>query len=271
MRLTASHAVTALVCTLAACASAPATVIEETRPASVAVVPAPVPVEETPARPVREFALPADWSTLPKPEFEARLAAWTREGAVLQAGDAALAELGRALAASDATSVRAAVILGNTRDQRAYDVLADRLEARVPEGSRSTAGDVVAAAACASTRPAPESLSRLEALATGPRPHPVFLVRVECALTSVSDGRITCIPFLLDVLREGTSTAVKQPNFPRLDWMDERVLRLQDRVARELSARAGIDCAYRARGPLAAREKEIARLAQLLQGAPAPK
>jgi hypothetical protein len=99
----------------------------------------------------------------------------------------------------------------------------------------------------------------------------VFVVRVECALTSLAGERDACIPFLLDILREGTSAAVKNPSWPRLDWTNERNLRLQDRIAHELSARAGIDCAYRARGPLAAREKEIARLVQLLQLSPAPK
>src|SRR6187551_1970895 len=119
----------------AACRSAP----PPAQPAPPAVAqpevaaPRPPPAPETPALPVKPFALPSDWSTLPPEAFEAVLAAATREECVLRLDDAALAELGRALAASDAASVRAAVILGNTRDPRAFDVLVARLEARAPE------------------------------------------------------------------------------------------------------------------------------------------
>ncbi len=221
-------------------------------------------------RPTRAYALPGDWSALAPREFEALLAGFPRDGTVTLFSDADLSALGEALRPGDATSVRAATLLAATRDPRAFEVLMRRLEARLPEGTRDLAGDVVAAAATASVLPAPEAAARIEALAGGPAPHPALLVRVECALTSLALGRDGVIPFLLDFLREGTAQAVRRPTWRRIDWNDERQLRTQDRVARALCARAGVECRYRARGPLAVREAEIARLADILAALGAP-
>mgnify|MGYP007080174682 CR=1 FL=1 len=237
----------------------------------VAPVATALPVREVPARSVRELGLPQDWKVLSDEAFDATLAQWTKDGASLRLSDTDLAELGRALGASDASSARAAVILGNTRDARAFEPLVQRLEARVPEGGRELSGDVVAAAACASVAPSRAALARVEALAVGARPHPALRVRVECALTCLALGRTAVVPFLLDVLREGTSAASKNTSWRRLDWTDEGTLRLQDRIGRAVSDAAGIECLYRARGPLAVREREIARLARHFQANPPAK
>lgn len=257
----------------AACAGAPTAVpppVTEITLTAPAAEPPP-PARDVPVRASRDVVLPRDWSTLEQARLDEELSAWGRDGAIARLDEATLAELARALGSSDATSVRAAVILSCTGDPRAFEVLLQRLEARVPEGSRNQAGDVVAAAGTAVLAPAAEAMSRVEALAIGTRPHPCFLVRVECALASLAAGRDAAIPFLLDLLREGTNSAVKNANWRRVDWADERSLRLQDRIAQALSDRAGIECAYRSRGPLAAREREIVRLAQLLSGVPEPK
>lgn len=226
------------------------------------------PATEPPARPARPFTLPEGWSALSPEAFGALLDTFPTDGTLSRLDEPLLRELGDALARSDTTSVRAAALLARTRDPRAFDLLIARLEARVGEGMRELGGDIVAAAAAVTLRSDDEAALRLEELATGRNPHPALLVRVECALAALAARRDGAIPFLLDFLREGTTAAVKRPSWRRIDWNDERQLRTQDRVARALSARAGVDCTYRARGPLASRESEIARLAGLLAGAP---
>ncbi|MBL8857559.1 MAG: hypothetical protein JNL28_03510 [Planctomycetes bacterium] len=222
-------------------------------------------------RRTRELRLPPNWSTLERAAFASALEEWTRDDVLLRFDDADLSALARALQASDESSVRAAVILGNTRDPRAFDRLATRLEARVPDNGRSVAGDVVAASACASVLTTRADGARLEALALGPDPHPVLEVRVECALTALYAGRDAGIPFLLDLLREGTAGAVRNPNWRRIDWNEPRLQRLQDRAARALSARAGIECEYRAGGSPTGRERALVRLAHILQTPASPR
>lgn len=232
----------------------------------------PVPSAITaPPSEVRDVTLPAAWATATRTEFASSIAAWSRDESVKRLDDQALAVLARALGESNEISVRAAVILGNTRDARAGDVLLARLEARTPEGARSLAGDIVAAAAFSSSANARDAAVRLANLATGSTAHPVLDVRVECALASLHLGRDTAIPFLLDLLREGTTTAVAKPTWRRIDWDSQRCQDLQDRAAEALSARAGIECAFKAGAPLAVREHEIERLARLVQSAPAQK
>ncbi len=212
-----------------------------------------------------EVALPADWSSTPRDAFAADLQRWLPIDGRIRLDAASIATLSRALRPSDENSVRAAVILGRTQDPRAGDVLLARLEARVPERPGMLfAGDVVAAAAFSSGASAPDAGARLEALSRGSGAHPVLDVRVECAAASLLLGRDGAIPFLLAFLREGTSAQDPRPDWTRLDFDDERLLRLQDRAARALSAHLGIACAFRAHASVAVRESEIARLSNLI-------
>jgi hypothetical protein len=97
-------------------------------------------------------------------------------------------------------------------------------------------------------------------------------VRVECAVASLALGNDGAIPFLLGLLREGTPAAVSRPDWTRLDADDQRLMRLQDRAARALCDRVGIECAFRAQASIAARQSEIVRIsnlvANLAHGAP---
>jgi hypothetical protein len=211
-----------------------------------------------------ESALPADWASAPREAFAADVERWLPIDGSVRLDAPSIATLSRALWPSDETSVRAAVILGRTRDPRAGEVLLARLEARVPERPGMLfAGDVVAAAAFSRGAGAPDAGARLEALSAGPRAHPVLDVRVECAAAGLLLGRDGAIPLLLALLREGTPAQVQRPDWTRLDPDDERLLRLQDRAAAALSARVGVACAFRAHASVAVRESEIARLSNL--------
>jgi hypothetical protein len=215
---------------------------------------------DTPARP--EVALPADWNSASRADFARSLDGWLPLDAGARLDERALATLARALGAGDETSVRAAVILGRSRDERAAEILLARLETRAR--SSSSAGDVVGAAAFARGLSSADAAARLVELCAGRTPHPVLDVRVECAISSLALGRDGAIPFLLALLREGTAQAAQRPDWTRLDPDDPRLLLLQDRAARALSDRAGIECTFRAQGSLASRESEIVRLANLM-------
>jgi hypothetical protein len=212
-----------------------------------------------------EIALPADWADLPREKFSADLDRWLPIGGRVRLDADSIATLGRALWPADEISVRAAAILGRTLDPRAGAVLLARLEARVPERPDILfAGDFVAASAFSCGMSTTDAGPRLEALARGPKAHPVLDVRVECAAASVFLGRDGALPFLLALLREGTPAQDPRPDWTRLDPDDERLLRLQDRAARVLSDRVGIQCAFRAHASIAARESETTRLANLV-------
>jgi hypothetical protein len=213
----------------------------------------------------KEVALPADWATSSRESFTADLDRWLPVGGRVRLGADSIVVLSSALWPADETSVRAAAILGRTLDPRAAAALLTRLEARVPERPDILfAGDVVAASAFTCGTITPDAAARLEALAHAPKPHPVLDVRVECAVASLILGHDGAIPFLLAILREGTPAQDPRPDWTRLDPDDERLLRLQDRAARALSDRVGIECAFRAHASVAARESETARLANLV-------
>lgn len=219
----------------------------------------------------RELALPGDWTTMSRAAFARALDEWTAGVDVLRLNDSTLTQLAAALAASDEIAVRAAVVLGRSRDPRGGEALLVRLEQRVPEGSRSLASDVVAAESFVGGAVARDAAARLETLARGATAHPVLDVRVSCAAASVALGRDGAIPFLLAVIREGTPNALVKPDWRRLDWGERRMQLLMDRAAKALSARAGIECVYRADAALSAREDEIVRLTRILSTAPSGK
>ncbi len=170
-------------------------------------------------------------------------------------------ELQAALAETPATSVRAAVLLGRSRDPAAGQILAARLEQRVAGAERiSDSGDVVAAGALVPLCDAALA-GRLAALAIGPAPHPDLDVRVECARTALRAGRDDVAPFLLSVLRIGTRAGRAEGTFwpppPHTAWPRER-------AAEVLAWRAGLENHYSADASLDDRDREAERFAAKL-------
>ncbi len=235
---------------VAACKSKPEPVLPLTVPIGPALTIAPA------------WQPPPDWATMGLAEFEELvLESLPQDRITLLTGDA-LRELALALDRMDESSVRAAVILARSSSDQAADVLWNRLKRRVlgPERN-SDAADVVAAAALGRF-PRPERFWRIVRLVDGPHPHPDLEVRVECACTALHAGFDRVIPFLLKVLRIGTT----------IGRADERDFAVSDtsawvraRAAEALSARAGVLVTYRADAPIAEREKEIRALEERLQ------
>jgi hypothetical protein len=252
---------------LAACRAAPAPSV---RPATVeptTVVDPPVSPEAAapalPAPPAFEFALPSDWADRARPAFEELLAHELDGTRIARLEDSALETLRRALAAAGESAVRAALILARSRDPRAGEVLLAELEGRAPRAASEPVASV-AAASFARWASARDASARLEALAVGKSPHALLDVRVECAAVALGLGRDAVIPFLLDVLREGTPSAASKPNWSRPDWTSGAFDAVQSCAARALSARARVPCTYRPEAAIAEREAEAARLARIL-------
>jgi hypothetical protein len=92
-------------------------------------------------------------------------------------------------------------------------------------------------------------------------------VRVECARSAIALGRDDSIPYLLTVLRIGTTAGRvlgRDENEYDLAWA-------QVRAAEALSARAGTEVRFLPEASVRDREKEAARLEALLPGAPEKK
>ena len=212
---------------------------------------------------VREFVVPAGWESLTNLAFERAIDLWLPAGERRHASEATLADLGRALGGFDATAMRAAVILARTRDPRAGEVLLARLEERgapPPGESHRDAADVVAAAAFGAGMTAREAAARLNGLSIGRRPHPSLPVRVECARGVIALGRDDPIPFLLSVLRTGTtagSVVGPETDPDDLAWA-------QVRAAEALAARAGTTSRFLPEASMRDREAEATRLEGLL-------
>ena len=243
--------------------------------------------EEAPVPPPPVFDLHPEWSTNTALAFERALEVWLPEGRAVRLTAASLAMLSAALERSDPIAVRAAVLLARSRDPDAGEVLLARLEQRITHGASPNrafdpetedaasrrpapfsadagpdldASDVVAAAAFADWTLAMDAAQRLQALAIGPHPHPDLEVRVECARSALALGRDAVIPFLVRILREGTSQATSAPDYDRtqaFDWV-------QMRAAEALSARAGVACRFRTQASVKWREQEALRLEKLL-------
>lgn len=247
--------------------------ISKERELEVGAVDAQAPPEESPAQdppgdpPVALFEAPAGWESLTDLAFERAIDGWLPEGEARRVSETTLADLRRALGGPEITAVRAAVMLARTRDPRAGEVLLSRLEQRVavpPLESQRDAGDVVAAAAFAAEMRARVEAARLNSLAIGRRPHPSLAVRVECARSALALGMDTPIPYLVSVLRMGTTAgrvAAGEENQDDLAWA-------QVRAAEALASRAGTKSRFLPEGSVKEREEEASRLEALL---PRPK
>jgi len=221
------------------------------------------------AVPAAGWSLPSDWSTAEPLVFERMALRNLPDGRVTALAPSTIQELAAALNAPPPLSVRAAVLLGRSRDPLAEEALLLRLERRVSSSARDhDAGDVVAAAALASF-PSPRSRSaRLLplALASGsqadaPGPHPDLEVRVEIAGTLLTVGEDAPLTFLLQVLRIDTWAGRADPRDfeagPTTAWA-------RSRAARFLSLRAGLEPTYEADASIADRQREALLLAAAL-------
>ncbi len=250
---------------LAACATPPPPVAE--------VAPAPAPAASAPADEPEPPAveLLAGWDRSSREDFENAARAWVPDGARARLSAASVTELSSALAAGGERSVRAAILLAKSGDPSAQEALLASLERRVDrEAALDPTGDacdVVAAAALRSSDAAVrECGARLEALATSPKPHPDLDVRVECAASALAQGRTRTIPFLLRVLREGTTAQTA-----RVDWKRGADLSFaQTRAADALARHAGVPSQFSPDGSAAARAAEADRLERILMP-PRPK
>jgi len=223
------------------------------------------------------LGLPSDWSTLPPLEFEQWvLRALPAERATpfdepaREALAAALDEVVRPGpdGGLEPVAVRAAVILGRSRHPTSAALLIRRLERRVLGAERwSDCGDTLAAAALARFPDPRRYAQRLVPLAFGSRPHPDLEVRVECAATALHAGFTEVVPFLLQVLRIDTHAGARDlrdfPVAPSTAWA-------RGRAAEALAAHAGVPLTYRTDDSLAGREREAAKLEQLILGPSVP-
>lgn len=236
----------------------------------------PPPVEVPPAPQLARgelLALPADWCTLSPLEFER----WVEQAlpaeratpldeAARGALIAALDEVAtpRPDGSHDPLAVRAAVILGRSRHPTSAAILIRRLERRVLGPERwSDCGDTLAAAALARYPDPRRYAQRLVPLAVGARPHPDLEVRVECAATALHAGFTEVLPFLLMVLRIDTPAGQQDPrDFP----VSPTTAWARGRAAEALSTYAGVPLTYRTDDSIEARQREAARLEELVLG-----
>lgn len=243
---------------------------ERSEPQPAATHASPAPNAPAPAPEVPLWSLPARWREMSDLAFERAIDGWYSPAGPRRLAPADLAALETALDGGDGASVRAAVLLARTQDPRAGEVLLKRLEKRVAAPSDrggADAADVVAAAAFAQGLSAVNAAVRLASLGAGKRPHHDLAVRVECACSSLLLGRDEPIPYLLQLLRIGTS----QGRTLGPDDSPEEVAWVQARAAAALSARAGTDRRFLPEASVRDREQETARLESLLPGAPEKK
>ena len=221
-----------------------------------------------PAPPPPSWSLPADWDRGTTLAFERAIEGWLPRDQPRRLSPKDLLALAAALDRGDEPAVRAAVLLARTHDPSAGDALVQRLEKRLEPAAGAQTGDaadVIAAAALAGRFSARDAGPPLEGLAIGSRPHPDLEARVECGCSALALGKDSVIPFLLRVLREGTTAGTSPVDWkPKgdLDWA-------QWRAAEALSARAGVPCRFRPEASVKAREQEAARLEALLPKAEA--
>jgi hypothetical protein len=159
------------------------------------------PIRTEPAPPL---AIASDWRTISRARFEAELARAVPIDERRAIAPVELAELGRALEVSFAGEIatRAALILARSRDAAAAEVLLEALERR--SNAEDDAALLVAAWSAGRTPPK-QAGARLAGLVHGQRPHPRFLVRLECAAAAIEIGQTSVLPWLLDVLRLGVT------------------------------------------------------------------
>ncbi len=226
--------------------------------------------------PAQTVHLPDDWSDLDPVAFEAWLDGELPLGRPTELSEESLSALATSLAAHPQSALRSAIVLGRSETDAALQVLAERLEQRVPHPDRNAdAGDVTAAFALFKgyqRSPGPRSrlLGLLEALAVPGSPHPDLEVRVECAGGALAGGRESVVPFLLQVIRIGTWDGQQQVT----DFTASATTAwARDRAARALADYCGVPSDYRADGSIPDRQAHADRLEQLWRssrGTPRP-
>jgi len=223
-------------------------------------------LEHTPA-PTTQRELPElvpfdAWRDGPRVSFERDLAGWNPSLAAHRLVPGALQTLEAALGGMDEPALRAALLLGHSRDSRAAEALIARLEARVEGPKRDSDGADVVAAATLAAWPLEEQLSdRLVELASGAAPHPDLEVRVECASSALARGRLEVIPFLLRVLRASTPAQRDDPP----DWTPKPTMAWsKSRAATAISWHLGVPVEFLADSSYDDQLREIARLVELL-------
>jgi hypothetical protein len=213
------------------------------------------------------WELPEDWLWIEPASFERLATEAFPDGTVTPIHHDSLRRLYEGLDLGPRDAVRAAVLLGRSRNKRAGELLLRRLEKRVRGADRAAdAGDVVAAAALATFPRRGRYLGRLVALAVGDTAHPDLEVRVQCAATAVDLGDDAPLPFLLQVLRIDTAAGLD----------DERDFEVSPTTAwarwtasDALARRAGCPNPYRVDASLADRDAATRALEAALP-APAP-
>ncbi len=243
---------------LSACASEQRVVAPLDRPAAPDVDGALL--ESAPPR-AESVALPTDWSSSSLEHFEhwVQSAFHGDQPTPIEKRD--LATLAAALTRLDLTSMRAAIILGRSRDPAAYEVMLARLEARANGPNRpDDSGDVISAAALGTAKLVPRQIERMEPLVWGDKPHPDLEVRVEIACSVLEFGRTKAIGFLLRVLRDQTRAA----DDSKRDWTPTpHMAWAKSRAAFALSKFLGVSDEFKPDGSIEHQEREAARLEEL--------
>ena len=208
------------------------------------------------------WTLPVDWDTMDPVGFEEMVERELPTSRVTPISRASLVELAEGLERQDASSVRAAVILGRSSWPSSASILIRRLEKRVLGPEReSDAGDTLCAAALARFPNPKRYAKRMLPLSIGSKPHPDLEVRVECACTALAAGHERVIPFLLMILRLGTWEGQEDVyDFPE----SQTTAWIRGRAAQALSEHAGVPVTYRTDAPIAEREREARLLAERL-------
>ena len=229
------------------CASAPELSVEPT---------------PAPAAPLPQLTLFESWRLGPRVSFERDLAQWNPSLSPHRLIPGALETLQGSLGGMDEPAIRAALLMGHSRDRRAAEALITRLEARIEGPERNSDGaDVVAAATLAAWPSEASFTDRLSALASGALPHPDLEVRVECASASLARGETRVIPFLLRVLRAATPAQREDPP----DWTPKPTMAWsKSRAATALSLHLGVPVEFRADSSYDDQLAEIAKLMELL-------
>lgn len=249
---------------LAACASERAPLEQLAVPVESVAAPS-APDAPAPPPPPPTLELPGDWDRIAREPFEDAARTWLPDGERTSLAPATIATLSSALGDAGERSVRAAILLGRSRDPAAQEALLANLERRVDRVLRSdptgSAPDFIAAAALHEPDPSVRDCpARLETLGLGPKPHPDVSVRVECAAAALAQGRTRTIAFLLRILREGTTTQAA-----RVDWSRAQDIAFaQVRADEALARRAGVDARFRPDASAAARSAEADRLERIL-------
>lgn len=250
------------------CVANPAVIRDSTTPSTTTSTTAATSesLGDAPASSEPAFDVPSDWDRMTHERFEEAARTWFPDGRRTVLTATAIAELSGGLARAGEASVRAAILLGRSRDPQGFESLAISLERRIDRTAQGEptgdACDVLSAAALGQddARGVRDCGKRLEGLATGKRPHPDLDVRVECAASALALGRTRVIAFLVKILREGTPSQAS-----RVDWKRDGNLEFaQMRAAEALARHARVPLTYRPEASLAAREAEAARLETLL-------